>query len=172
MLLLKCNHLRYLTKTFKLNIIRRIYNDKDNRHTQKPNNLDESVLMMQYVRLATQCWNFFYLCICLIASHQRGIAIIIVIEIDQRSLMFYATTTKKCLPRILSVILLHHRHKKPLRACTDTSSRHWHQPCSDTFSRHGNQLRWSWRGGAHAAAVRMMRSGTVANQAHKRLQGR
>ena len=37
--------------------------------------------------------------------------------------------------------------------CSDTLSRHWHQPCSDTLPRHCNQLRWSWRGGAHAAAV-------------------
>jgi len=37
--------------------------------------------------------------------------------------------------------------------CSDTFSRHWHQPCSDTLSRLWNQLRWSWRGGAHAAAV-------------------
>jgi len=33
---------------------------------------------------------------------------------------------------------------------------HWHQPCSDTLSRHWNQLRWSWRGGARAAAVRRL----------------
>jgi hypothetical protein len=76
-------------------------------------------------------------------------------RIDQRSLMFYATTTKKCLPRIF-VLLSHHifiwvnmfwRVTYVLTRC------HWHQPCSDTLSRHWNQLRWSWRGGAHAAAV-------------------
>ena len=74
------------------------------------------------------------------------------VPIDQRSLMSYVATTKKCLPRIF-VRQSHHRHKKPLRACSDTLSRHWHQTCPDTFSRHWNQLRWSWRGGARAAAV-------------------
>ena len=68
-------------------------------------------------------------------------------RIDQRSLMFYATTTKKCLPRIF-VLLSHHifiwvnmfwRVTYVLTRC------HWHQPCSDTLSRHWNQLRWSWR---------------------------
>ena len=57
--------------------------------------------------------------------------------LDQRSLMFYATTTKKCLPRIFvlpSFRQSHHRHKKPLRACSDTLSRHWHvlTPCHVT----------------------------------------
>jgi hypothetical protein len=41
--------------------------------------------------------------------------------------MSYVATTKKCLPRIFvrhSLPPSHHRHKKPLRACSDTLSRH------------------------------------------------
>ena len=76
------------------------------------------------------------------------------------------TTIKKCLPKenvcvcvCLSVCLCVTSHSylgtyvlTPY-VCSDTLSRHWHQPCSDTLSRHWNQLRWSWRGGARAAAV-------------------
>ena len=67
-----------------------------------------------------------------------------VFSIDQRSLMSYVArlmsyvaTTKKCLPRIFV------RHITFLSGyiCSDTLSRHWHQPCSDTLSRHWNQLR-------------------------------
>ena len=54
-------------------------------------------------------------------------------------------------PYVCSDMLSRHWHQP----CSDTLSRHWHQPCSDTLSRHWNQLRWSWRCGARAAAVKI-----------------
>ena len=66
--------------------------------------------------------------------------------------MFYATTTKKCLPKenvCVSVCLSVTSHSY-LGTYVLTP-----YVCSDTLPRHWNQLRWSWRGGARAAAVVM-----------------
>ena len=65
--------------------------------------------------------------------------------------MSYATTTKNCLPNknvCVSVTLSVTSHSY-LGTYVLTP-----YVCSDTLSRHWNQLRWSWRGVAHAAAVK------------------
>jgi hypothetical protein len=80
-----------------------------------------------------------------------------ILRIDQRSLMFYATTTRKCLPRIF--VLPSFRHitdtKNPcvlvLTRCHVTDINHVLTPCHVIEINYVD--RWSWRGGAHAAAV-------------------
>ena len=83
--------------------------------------------------------------------------------------MCYATTTRKCLPRIFFRPSFRYITTTKNLACffwhvvtSLTSTMFWHLVTSltstmfwhlVTFSRHWNQLRWSWRGGAHAAAV-------------------
>ena len=75
--------------------------------------------------------------------------------------MFFVATTKKCLPRILVLpsVIPSFRHitdtKNPcvlvLTRCHVTDINHVLTPCHVTEINY--ELRWSWRGGAHAAAV-------------------